>query len=115
MPTIDPSRHRLLIHGLVERPLLFTMADLERLPSSSRIAFLECSGNTWDGWRDAQDVTVQDIYGLTSTSEWTGVKLSTLLEAAGVQREARWMLAEAGIGWRKRFPKPRVRAVLSYS
>lgn len=94
VPAIDPARHRLLIHGLVERPLSFTMKELERLPSTSRIAFLECSGNTWDGWREAQDVTVQDIYGLTSTSEWTGVKLSTLLEAVGVRREATWMLAE---------------------
>jgi sulfane dehydrogenase subunit SoxC len=94
VPVIDPARHRLLIHGLVERPLSFTMKELERLPSTSRIAFLECSGNTWDGWREAQDVTVQDIYGLTSTSEWTGVKLSTLLEAVGVRREATWMLAE---------------------
>ncbi|HET9961223.1 MAG TPA: sulfite dehydrogenase [Nitrospiraceae bacterium] len=94
VPTIDPARHRLLIHGLVERPLMLTMSDLERLPSSSRIAFLECSGNTWDGWRDAQDVTVQDTHGLTSTSEWTGVNLSVLLEAVGVRREATWMLAE---------------------
>jgi sulfane dehydrogenase subunit SoxC len=94
VPAIDPARHRLLVHGLVEQPLTFTVKELERLPSASRIAFLECSGNTWDGWRDAQDVTVQDIYGLTSTSEWTGVKLSTLLEAVGVRREAKWMLAE---------------------
>ena len=94
VPAIDPVSHRLLIHGLVERPLSFTIKELERLPSTSRIAFLECSGNTWDGWREAQDVTVQDIYGLTSTSEWTGIKLSTLLEAVGVRREATWMLAE---------------------
>ena len=94
VPAIDPASHRLLIHGLVKRPLSLTIKELERLPSTSRIAFLECSGNTWDGWREAQDVTVQDIYGLTSTSEWTGVKLSTLLEAVGVRREATWMLAE---------------------
>ena len=94
VPAIDPARHRLLVHGLVERPMSFTMKELERLPSTSRIAFLECSGNTWDGWREAQDVTVQDIYGLTSTSEWTGVRLSTLLEAVGVRGEAKWMLAE---------------------
>jgi len=94
VPAIDPARHRLLIHGLVERPMIFTLKELERLPSASRIAFLECSGNTWDGWREAQDVTVQDLYGLTSTSEWTGVKLSTILEAIGVKREAKWMLAE---------------------
>ena len=94
VPAIDPAHHRLLVHGLVERPMIFTLKELERLPSASRIAFLECSGNTWDGWREAQDVTVQDLYGLTSTSEWTGVKLSTLLETVGVKREAKWMLAE---------------------
>jgi len=94
VPTIDPARHRLLVHGLVDRPLIFTVEELKRLPSTSRIAFLECSGNTRDGWREAQDVMVQDLYGLTSTSEWTGVKLSTLLEAVGVRREATWMLAE---------------------
>ena len=94
VPAIDPARHRLVVHGLVKRPLIFTVKELERLPSTSRIAFLECSGNTWDGWREAQDVTVQDIYGLTSTSEWTGVRLSTILEAVGVRGEAKWMLAE---------------------
>src|SRR5438552_15548576 len=89
VPLIDPARHRLLLHGLVERPMIFTLNDLERFPDVSRIAFVECSGNTWDGWRnDAGDFTVQDTHGLTSTSEWTGVKLSTLLEAAGVRREA---------------------------
>ncbi len=94
VPAIDPARHRLLIHGLVEKPLIFTVDELERLPAVSRLAFLECSGNTWDGWKDAQDYSVQDTHGLTSTSEWTGVKLSTLLEAAGMRREASWMLAE---------------------
>lgn len=94
VPAIDPTRHRLLIHGLVERPLIFTVEELKRFPAFSRLAFIECSGNTWDGWREAQDVTVQDTHGLTSTSEWTGVKLATLLDAAGVRREATWMLAE---------------------
>lgn len=94
VPLIDPARHRLLIHGLVERPMIFTLDDLERLPAVSRLAFIECSGNTWDGWREPQDFTVQDTHGLTSTSEWAGVKLSTLLEAVGARREATWMLAE---------------------
>jgi sulfane dehydrogenase subunit SoxC len=94
VPAIDPARHRLLVHGLVERPLLFNMQELKRLPSTSRIAFLECSGNTKNGWREAQDMTVQDLYGLTSTSEWTGIKLSTLLDLVGVRPEAKWMLAE---------------------
>ncbi len=95
VPAIDPARHRLLIHGLVERPLIFTLDELERLPAVSRIAFLECAGNSWDGWRnEVPDLTVQQTHGLMSTSEWTGVKISTLLEAVGVRREARWMLAE---------------------
>ena len=95
VPLIDPARHRLLIHGLVARPMVFSRDELERLPSASRIAFVECSGNTWDGWRnEAGDFSVQDTHGLTSTSEWTGVKLSTLLDTVGARREASWMLAE---------------------
>ncbi|MGQ0810794.1 MAG: sulfite dehydrogenase, partial [Nitrospiraceae bacterium] len=94
VPLIDPARHRLLLHGLVERPMIFTLKDLERFPARSRLVFLECAGNTWDGWRDPQDFTAQQTHGLTSVSEWTGVKLSVLLEAAGLQRGATWMLAE---------------------
>jgi sulfane dehydrogenase subunit SoxC len=94
VPLIDPIRHRLLIHGLVKQPMIFTVDELDRFPAISRLVFLECSGNTWDGWRDAQDVTVQDTHGLMSTSEWTGVRLATLLEAVGARPEATWMLAE---------------------
>jgi sulfane dehydrogenase subunit SoxC len=96
VPTINPAHHQLLLHGLVKQPLIFTVEELQRLPAVSRLAFVECSGNTWDGWRGAQDGSVQDLYGLTSTSEWTGVKLSTLLEAVEVRRDAIWMLAEGG-------------------
>ena len=79
VPAIDPARHRLLIHGSVERPMIFTLDDLKRVPAVSRLAFLECSGNSWDCWFDKPaDMTVQELHGLTSTSEWTGVKLSTL-------------------------------------
>ncbi|MBS0153647.1 MAG: sulfite dehydrogenase [Nitrospira sp.] len=94
VPAIDPTRHRLLIHGLVDHPLFFTVEELKRLPSASRFAFVECSGNSRDGWGDARDATAQSLHGLTSTSEWTGVKLSTLLDAVHVRREATWMLAE---------------------
>ncbi len=94
VPIIDPTRHRLLIHGLVNHPLFFTIQELKRLPSASRITFVECSGNSRDAWGDARDATAQSLHGLTSTSEWTGVKLSTLLDAVQVRREATWMLAE---------------------
>jgi sulfane dehydrogenase subunit SoxC len=95
VPAIDPARHRLLIHGLVERPLIFTLDELEHLPAVSRVTFLECAGNSWDGWRnEAPDFTVQQTHGLMSTSEWSGVRLATLLEMAGMRRDAKWMLAE---------------------
>ena len=94
VPAIDPSRHRVLVHGLVARPLFITVDDLHRFPSVSRLVFIECAGNSRNGWGIAEDRTVQDMHGLTSTSEWTGVKLATLLDAAGLKPEASWILAE---------------------
>ena len=96
VPAIDPSRHRLLVHGLVGSPMIFTVEELKQFPSVSRFAFLECSGNSRDGWDEAEDSTVQQLHGLTSTSEWTGINLSTLLEVAEIRPEATWMLAEGG-------------------
>ncbi len=95
IPDIDPSTHRLLIGGLVERPLVFTMDDLERLPAVTRVYFLECSGNGRVKWQPAQpDTDAQAAFGMTSCSEWTGVPLSVLLREAGVRPEARWLVAE---------------------
>ena len=95
IPEIDPSQHRLLIDGLVDRPLVFTMAVLERLPAVSRIYFVECSGNGRVKWSPARpDTDAQAAFGMTSCSEWTGVKLSVLLREAGVSAEARWLVAE---------------------
>ncbi len=94
VPTIDPDTHRLLIHGLVDRPLIFTIDDILRFPSVSRIHFLECSGNTPE-FRDAKPGwTPQDTHGLLSCCEWTGVLLSTLLDEVDVGASARWILAE---------------------
>jgi sulfane dehydrogenase subunit SoxC len=94
VPKIDPDQHRLMIHGMVDRPLVFTVAELQRLPSRSRIHFVECSGNSGNGWAPTPRTTVQGTHGLTSCSEWTGVKLSLLLEEVGVQSAATWILAE---------------------
>jgi len=98
VPAIDPERYSLLVHGLVERPTVFTLADLKRFPGRSIIRFLECSGNGGRAYRtDEQDaeVTPQVIDGLTSTSEWTGVPLATLFREVGASPKARWFLAEA--------------------
>ncbi len=93
VPEIDPKSYSLLIHGMVERPTVFTLADLKRFPSVSRVHFLECSGN-FGGRGPAIDLTPQQIAGLTSTSEWTGVALATLFREVGVRPQATWFLAE---------------------
>jgi sulfane dehydrogenase subunit SoxC len=92
IPALDPARHDLLIHGMVERPLKFTVADLLRFPAQTRIAFIECSGNYFP--RDGDRSPVHQICGLTSQSEWTGVPLATLLREAGLRSKAQWIIAE---------------------
>ena len=94
VPTIDPQEHRLIVHGMVERPMIFTMDDILRFPSVSRIHFLECSGNTQNWGKPAPELTVQDTHGLLSCCEWTGTWLKTMLGEIGVKPEAKWMLAE---------------------
>lgn len=94
VPTINPDEHRLMVHGLVERPLLLTMSDLMRYPSFTRVYFLECSGNSAAEWHKPTGKTAQDIHGLLSCSEWTGVPLATILDEVGIKPEGKWLLAE---------------------
>src|SRR6202050_4011541 len=91
IPDIDPAKHTLMIDGLVDRPRIFTMADLKRFPSVTQFHFIECSGNS----HSARDKTVQESHGLTSNAEWTGVLLSTLFKECGLQPKATWFVAEA--------------------
>lgn len=93
VPEIDPEKYSLTIHGMVDRPMVFTLKDLKRFPSVSRIMFIECSGN-FRG--NKEELTPQEICGLTSQSEWTGVMVSTLLREVGVNPKAAWCLAEGG-------------------
>ena len=94
---IDPARYELLIHGLVERPTVFTLDDLKRLPSVSRAVFLECSGNGRGAFRTPKrEMTPQAVDGLTSHGEWTGVPVAVLLQEVGVRRGATWLRAEGG-------------------
>jgi sulfane dehydrogenase subunit SoxC len=94
-PEIDPKEHRLLIHGLVARPLMFTVESLLRYPMTTRTHFVECSGNSSRALvpQPAQ-VPVGAIHGNMSCSEWTGIPLRILLEEAGVASSAKWLLAE---------------------
>jgi len=99
IPDIDPNKYELLIHGMVERPLLLTLADLKRFPAVSRICFIECSGNGYlslPSKATTEKVSAQEMDGLISTSEWTGVSLAMLLKEAGVKPGAKWLLAEGG-------------------
>jgi sulfane dehydrogenase subunit SoxC len=97
IPTIDPSKHTLLLHGLVDRPIEFTMAELKRFPSITRTYFIECAGNGRAAYRTPKpDMTPQQVDGMTSNSEWTGVPLETLLNEAGYQKTAKYILAEGG-------------------
>lgn len=94
VPAIDPAQHRLMVHGLVDRPLLFSMQDLMRFPAVSRSHFIECSGNSMAEFKAPGTGSVQDIHGLLSCAEWTGVRLADVLAEAGLQRAASWILAE---------------------
>jgi sulfane dehydrogenase subunit SoxC len=94
IPAIDPATHRLVIHGMVDRPLSLSMAEIRQLPSVSRILVLECGGNSAGEWGATTGADVQRSYGLVSGSEWTGVPLSLLLAEAGVQPRASWVIAE---------------------
>ncbi len=94
IPTIDPSTHRLVIHGMVDRPLSLSMADIRGLPSLTRILALECGGNSAGEWAAAGGADVQRSYGLLSGSEWTGVPLLVLLAEVGVRPGASWVIAE---------------------
>lgn len=95
VPDIDPDRHRLLIHGLVRRPLVFDLEALSRYPMKSRIAFVECGGNSAAlNQKEPVQANAQALHGLVSCAEWTGVRLSTLLDEAGVDPKAKWALAE---------------------
>ncbi len=91
---IDPDDHRLMIHGLVDKPLLFTVNDLKRLPRVNRIHFLECAANSGMEWRGAQLNGCQYTHGMVHCVEYTGVPLKLLLEQAGLRANARWLLVE---------------------
>lgn len=95
IPDIDPKRHELFIHGLVKRPLAFSVETLMRYPMESQIRFIECSGNSGSfNQPEPQQTTAGGLNGLLSCSEWTGIRLATLLEEAEVTREAKWVIAE---------------------
>lgn len=95
VPTIDPNKHRLVIHGLVKQPMEFTLETLLRYPMTSRVTFIECGGNSAPLFSpEPLQENIQALHGLVSCAEWTGVKLSTLLDETGIDLKAKWFVAE---------------------
>ena len=100
VPDIDPAKHLLIVHGMVERPTVYTRDDLMRFPTFSRTHFMECSGNSGGSAKAvaATTSTAQSLHGLLSNSEWTGVKASTIMKQVGLKPGAAWVLCEAADG-----------------
>ncbi|HUD58184.1 MAG TPA: sulfite dehydrogenase [Acetobacteraceae bacterium] len=97
-PTVDPDKHCLMVHGLVDMPRRFTMGDIHRFPSVSRIHFIECPANGGMEWRAAQLNSLQFTHGMLGCAEWTGVPLSTVLNEVGIKSAGKWVLAEGADG-----------------
>lgn len=95
IPDIDPDQHSLVIHGMVKNPLKFDINALENYPTVSRNYYMECSGNSAVLFQETPtNQSLQEIHGLLSGSEWTGVLLSTLLDECGISPDAKWIIAE---------------------
>ncbi|CAM5197270.1 sulfite dehydrogenase [Bosea thiooxidans] len=91
---IDPASHRLMIHGLVDKPLVFTMEDIKRMPRENRVHFLECAANSGMEWRGAQLNGCQFTHGMVHNVMYTGVPLRVLLAEAGLKPNAKWLMLE---------------------
>ena len=96
VPSVNPDTYRLVIHGMVQKPLVFNLTDLKRFPSETHTYFIECAGNGQNGYRNPPDpsLTATRSRGLMSNSSWTGVRLSVLLAEAGIKEGARWVIPE---------------------
>jgi len=95
-PDVDPDAHRLMIHGLVDKPLMFSMSDIMRMPRVNRVHFLECAANSGMEWRGPQLNGCQFTHGMIHNVMYTGVPLKVLLNEVGLKPNARWLLVEGG-------------------
>ena len=95
IPDIDPAQHKLVIHGMVKQPLVFDLDALSRYRMVTRVGFLECGGNSAPLFSNEPiQADVQALHGLASCAEWAGVPLSVLLDEAGIEPGAKWIIAE---------------------
>lgn len=95
VPDIRVDTHRVLIHGMVKRALTYSLSDLARYPMHSQMLFVECGGNSNSGWnKEPLQSRAGYLHGLASCSEWSGVPLSVVLDEAGIDPAAKWLIAE---------------------
>ncbi|SHO80988.1 Sulfur oxidation molybdopterin C protein [hydrothermal vent metagenome] len=95
---INPNEYRFMIHGMIEKPIVLTLEDIKKYPSESVIHFLECPSNGAAEWKGPQFNSLQFVKGMMSCTEWTGVRLKTILDELGVDPKAIWCLAEGQDG-----------------
>ncbi|MDX2259187.1 MAG: sulfite dehydrogenase [Hyphomicrobiaceae bacterium] len=93
---INPTDYRLMLHGLVDKPLFFTLEDLQRFPRTNKVFFLECAANSGMEWRGAQLNSCQYTHGMVHNVMYTGTLLKNLLDEAGLKPKAKWLLVEGG-------------------
>ncbi|MEW6450187.1 MAG: sulfite dehydrogenase [Pseudomonadota bacterium] len=93
---VNPADYRLIIHGLTDKQLIFTLDDLKRMPRVNRAYFCECAANSGMEWRGAQLNGCQYTHGMVHCVMYTGVPLKTLLQEAGLKSNAKWLLMEGG-------------------
>ncbi len=91
---INPVEWRLMIHGLVEKPVILTLDDLKSYPSVTRQHFFSCPANSAMEARGPGLDSLQVTHGMLSCSVYTGVELKTILDDIGLKPEAKWMFSE---------------------
>ena len=91
---INPKDYRLMINGLVDREMIFTLDDLKRFPQTNKFYFLECAANGGMEWKGSQLNGCQYTFGMVHNVQYTGVKLSDLILETGLKPKAKWVLAE---------------------
>ena len=94
IPDIDPFQHRLMVHGMVRAPRMFTMDDIRRMPRRNVVHFLECAANSGMEWRGAQLNGCQFTHGMVHNVMYTGVPLKAFLNEAGLKPKAKWLMLE---------------------
>ncbi len=116
LPDIDPAKYSLTIHGMVDRPLMLSLAGSEAPAFGIQDPFPRVPGQQLPAapcprqQAHSTPVTVQYTHGIMSCSEWAGVPMSVLLKEVGVKKEASWLVAEGSDGSKYTYAIPLTKA-----